>query len=89
LLQRAASATRVCRETALHRKLPDGTLVEGVVDLAFLEDDPFGDVRWTVVDYKTDLSAGAPDDYVVQVELYAKAIEAATGQPADAVLLGV
>jgi ATP-dependent helicase/nuclease subunit A len=89
LLQRAASATRVCRETALHRKLPDGTLVEGVVDLAFLEDDPFGDVRWTVVDYKTDLSGGAPDDYVVQVELYAKAIEAATGQPADAVLLGV
>jgi ATP-dependent exoDNAse (exonuclease V) beta subunit len=89
LLQRAASATRVCRETALHRKLPDGTLVEGVVDLAFLEDDPFGEVRWTVVDYKTDLSGGAPDDYVVQVELYAKAIEAATGQPADAVLLGV
>jgi ATP-dependent exoDNAse (exonuclease V) beta subunit len=89
LLQRAASATRVCRETALHRLLPDGTLVEGVVDLAFLEDDPFGDVRWTVVDYKTDLSGGAPDDYVVQVELYAKAIEAATEIAAEAVLLGV
>lgn len=89
LLQRAASATRVCREMPLHRKLPDGTLVEGVVDLAFLEDDPFGDVRWTVVDYKTDLSGGAPDDYIVQVELYAKAIEAATGLGADAVLLGV
>ncbi len=89
LLQRAASATRICRETPLHRKLDDGTLVEGVVDLAFLEDDPFGDVRWTVVDYKTDLSGGAPDDYVVQVELYAKAIEAATGIGAEAVLLGV
>lgn len=89
LLQRAAVATRVCRETPVHRRLPDGTLVEGVVDLAFLEDDPFGDVRWTVVDYKTDLSGGAPDDYVVQVELYAKAIEAATGVAAEAVLFGI
>ncbi|MBX3249580.1 MAG: UvrD-helicase domain-containing protein [Myxococcales bacterium] len=89
LLRRAAEASRVVREGPLHRRLDDGTIVEGVVDLAFLEDDPFGDVRWTVVDYKTDLDQGARDEYVVQVELYAKAIEAATGVAAEAVLLGV
>ena len=89
LLRRAAEATRCRRETPVHHRLEDGSVVEGVVDLAFEEADPFGEARWTVVDFKTDLGAGAPDEYVVQVELYAAAIEAATGTPADGVLLAV
>ena len=63
----------------------DGTLVEGVVDLAFLERDV-----WTVVDFKTDQEiAKALDVYRRQVALYAEAIAAATGKPARAMLLRV
>ena len=61
--------------------LPDGTLLEGVVDLAFRE--PRG---WTVVDLKTD---GVQPQYLAQIRLYCDAIEAATGQKAEAALLSV
>jgi hypothetical protein len=37
------------REAPVTLSRPDGALVEGIVDLAFEEDD-----RWIVVDYKTD-----------------------------------
>jgi len=88
LLRRAAEAARrgACRrETPLTLRLPDGTLVEGIVDLAFQEGD-----AWTVVDFKTDreLVKGL-DVYRRQVELYARAIAAATGQKASGVLLAV
>jgi ATP-dependent exoDNAse (exonuclease V) beta subunit len=52
LLMRArrAAARGACRrETPVTLTLADGTLVEGVVDLAFEEGG-----EWTVVDYKTD-----------------------------------
>jgi ATP-dependent helicase/nuclease subunit A len=66
--------------------LPDGTLVEGVVDLAF-EDAG----RWVVVDYKTDreLAALGEDRYRLQVAIYASAIAQATGAPCDGVLMVV
>jgi ATP-dependent helicase/nuclease subunit A len=66
--------------------MPDGTLVEGVVDLAF-EDAG----AWTVVDYKTDRDLLPLDEaqYRRQVALYASAIAQATGQPAAGVLLHV
>ena len=63
--------------------MSDGVLVEGVVDLAYEEDE-----AWTVVDFKTDheivhgLSA-----YKRQVGLYARAIASSTGARADAVLM--
>jgi len=89
LLQRAraADARGECRrETPLALRLDDGTVVDGVVDLAFLEDG-----RWTVIDFKTDREIAAPARavYECQVSLYARAIGAATGQPAEAVLLRV
>ena len=63
--------------------LADGTLVEGVVDLAFEEDG-----RWVAVDYKTDRElAGAEEHYRRQVAMYAAALEAATGMPAVPVLV--
>ena len=83
----AADARGACRrETPVTCAMPDGTMIEGVVDLAFEEAG-----EWTVVDYKTDreLAASGEDRYRRQVALYASAIAQATGQPAHAVLMRV
>ncbi|OFV92572.1 MAG: hypothetical protein A3H95_06670 [Acidobacteria bacterium RIFCSPLOWO2_02_FULL_64_15] len=74
------------RETPVTLTLPDGALIEGIVDLAFEEDG-----AWTVVDYKTDreMAAAGEDRYRRQVVFYASAIAAATGQPAAGVLVRV
>jgi ATP-dependent exoDNAse (exonuclease V) beta subunit len=86
LLLRARAASRVERETALMLRADDGAILEGVVDLAFLEPD----AGWTVVDFKTDIEiAGRKDEYVRQIAIYARAIAAATGQPAKGALLAV
>jgi ATP-dependent helicase/nuclease subunit A len=82
---RAAERRGVCRrETPVTTLLPDGTLVEGVVDLAFEENGV-----WTVVDYKTDreLESEGEAQYRRQVAIYADAIARATGQPANGVVL--
>ena len=90
LLRRAAQSERngsLRRETPLTHRRPDGTLVEGIVDLAFFEDDA-GRRAWTVVDFKTDREIGAAlATYRRQLGLYVEAIKAATGQPAHGVLL--
>ena len=69
LLRRAAARRCACRrETPLASRLDDGTLVEGVVDVAFEEAG-----GWTVVDFKTDVElAGRRDEYARQVSLYAR-----------------
>jgi ATP-dependent exoDNAse (exonuclease V) beta subunit len=86
LLVRARAAERVERETALMTRSEDGSILEGVVDLAFLEKG----AGWTVVDFKTDVEIAArKDDYVRQIDAYARAIAAATGQPAKGALLAV
>jgi ATP-dependent helicase/nuclease subunit A len=84
---RAAESRGDCRrETPVTCTLADGTLIEGIVDLAFEEQD-----GWTVVDYKTDreLAAIGEDRYRRQVALYASAIAQATGRPASGVLIRV
>ena len=87
-LQAAASAARQgrChRETPVTLRLDTGALVEGIVDLAYEEDDGF-----VVVDFKTDRELeGELERYRRQVRLYASAIAAATGRPARAVLMRV
>jgi ATP-dependent exoDNAse (exonuclease V) beta subunit len=86
LLVRARAAMRIERETALMIRAEDGAIIEGVVDLAFLEKG----VGWTVVDFKTDVDiASRKDDYARQIDAYAKAIAAATGEPAKGALLSV
>jgi ATP-dependent exoDNAse (exonuclease V) beta subunit len=89
LLRRAAAAARAgeCRrETPLSIRLEDGTLVEGIVDAAFVERDP--EPTWTVVDFKTDLEIGERlGAYERQVGIYAAAIARATGCKARGVLL--
>jgi ATP-dependent exoDNAse (exonuclease V) beta subunit len=83
---RAAAVRGACRrETPVALSHPCGTLVEGVVDLAFEENG-----RWVVVDFKTDVDLSAHQhEYVSQVRMYADAISAATGQPAEAAILHV
>ena len=85
LRARAADLRGACRrETPVTFTLPDGTLVEGIVDLAF--EEPAG---WTIVDYKTDreLAASGEDRYRRQIALYAAAIAQATGRTAAGVLI--
>ncbi len=89
LLERARMAAadgRCRRETPVTCRLPDGALVEGVVDLAFEEQG-----RWTIVDYKTDreIATAGEDRYRRQVALYAAGIAQATGAVASGVLLRV
>jgi ATP-dependent exoDNAse (exonuclease V) beta subunit len=87
LLARAAAAKDVRRECPLWFRLDDGTIVEGVLDLAFREARG-GTPQWTVVDFKTDLSLDTRQaEYEAQVRLYARAVAQASGEPAAAALL--
>jgi ATP-dependent helicase/nuclease subunit A len=89
LMQRAAAAVskgHCRREVSVAIKLQEGTIVEGIIDLAFQEEDK--DDTWTVVDYKTDFEIkGRLEEYRNQVGLYALAISHATGQEVRAALL--
>ena len=82
---RAALARGECRREAPVAALDDGTLVEGVVDLAFRESG-----QWTVVDFKTDRELDeALDVYRRQVALYAALVARATGERATPVLMRI
>jgi ATP-dependent exoDNAse (exonuclease V) beta subunit len=86
LLVRARAAARVERETAVMIVADDGAIVEGVVDLAFFEEGR----GWTVVDFKTDVEIAAREaEYARQVDAYAEAIAAATGERATGALLSI
>jgi ATP-dependent helicase/nuclease subunit A len=87
VMDAARRAEQVQREAALAVMLEDGTLAEGIADLAFTERS--GDaLQWVVVDFKTDLElAGRLDEYRTQLGLYLRAIRQATGAPARAILL--
>jgi ATP-dependent helicase/nuclease subunit A len=89
VMDAARRAKHVQREAALVVVLNDGTLAEGIADLAFTEQS--GDaLRWVVVDFKTDLEiAGRLAEYRTQLGLYLRAIRQATGAPARAILLWV
>jgi ATP-dependent exoDNAse (exonuclease V) beta subunit len=74
------------RETSVRSRLPDGTLVEGIVDLAFEEES-----GWVVVDYKSDrmLAAQGEERYRRQIAFYTSAIHQATGKSASGVLVRI
>ena len=91
LLRAAASAEKggLRRETPVLLTLDDGSLAEGVVDLAFREDTP-DFAGWVVVDFKTDWEFEASSDrYIAQVSVYSEAISAATNSPTRGTLLVV
>ncbi len=83
---RTAESRGECRrETPVSLMAEDGTLIEGIVDLAFREAP-----RWTVVDFKTDREiVRAGPVYARQVSLYAVAITRSTAEPCEAILLRV
>jgi ATP-dependent helicase/nuclease subunit A len=84
LLVRARGSKRALREVAVMLR-ENGTILEGVVDLAFEEPSGF-----TVVDFKTDLELGdRKDAYARQVDAYARAIARASGLSAKGVLLRI
>jgi ATP-dependent exoDNAse (exonuclease V) beta subunit len=84
--RRAATRGACRRETPVTLRLTDGTVLEGIVDLAFEENG-----AWTIVDYKTDreIAASGEDRYRRQISLYASAIAEATGSPASGVLVRI
>jgi ATP-dependent exoDNAse (exonuclease V) beta subunit len=93
LLDRARRAERKHREYPVMLRVPmegmGGRLMEGIIDLAFVEDD-----AWVIVDFKTDADiSGHPskqrDQYQRQLQWYASALSRLTGLPARAYLLGV
>ena len=92
LVRRAADAGSrgdLRRETPVTQVLDDGSIAEGIVDLAFREEEG-GTPTWTVVDFKTDAELkGLRARYEAQVRIYVDAIEAATGENAQGVLLSV
>lgn len=81
----AEKAGRCLRETPITFRIETGLLLEGIVDLAFEEND-----KWTVLDFKTDteLKHDRPA-YERQVSIYAAAIAEVTGKPAAGVLVHV
>ncbi len=89
VLRRAAAVAsrggRVLREVPLHSVAPDGSILEGVADLAFRGPD-----GWMVVDYKTDRALeGSRAAYETQVALYAHLLVETTGEPARGAVLAL
>lgn len=85
LLVRARQSARVLREEPLTLPLANGEMLDGVIDLAFLEEE-----RWTVVDFKTDADLDKHlKRYMAQVQWYAYALSRITGLPARPVLLSL
>ena len=88
LLTQAAEAAlrgQCRRESPLAERSADGSLVEGVVDLAFCGSDG----AWVVVDFKTDAALTVEGAYAAQLTAYARVIEALGQKVARAVVLSV
>ncbi|MBE5803071.1 MAG: helicase-exonuclease AddAB subunit AddA [Clostridiales bacterium] len=77
--QRMLASGLVRREWSFNLRMEGGTLLQGVIDCAFMEDD-----GWVLLDYKTDYIT---DDeafiqrYAMQLEWYARALEKITATP--------
>jgi len=78
--QRMLRSSRVQREWAFNLVMDErGTILQGVIDCAFLEDG-----AWVLVDYKTDRIVDEDAfirRYREQIEWYARALETITGLP--------
>ena len=85
LMTRARASAAVKRETPVAWVQHDGTLIEGVLDLAFDEGD-----ATVVVDFKTDYELAAGETrYRAQLQQYVHAVTRATGRAASGVLFRV
>jgi ATP-dependent helicase/nuclease subunit A len=85
IISRARRSPSLKRETPVAWVQRDGTLIEGVLDLAFDEAD-----KTVVVDFKTDHELAAGETrYRAQLEQYVGAVSRSTGRPASGVLFRV
>jgi ATP-dependent exoDNAse (exonuclease V) beta subunit len=85
LLERARMAERCHREYPITLRLEENRLMEGVIDLAFVENG-----EWVVVDFKTDADVSdRRRQYERQLQWYAYALTQLTGIPARGVLFGI
>jgi len=85
LMQQAAEASEVRRETPVMYVDDGGELVEGIVDLAFLSDE-----GWVVVDFKTDEDIDKQRAaYLGQIRLYVEGVARAMGGEVRGVLFAV
>jgi ATP-dependent exoDNAse (exonuclease V) beta subunit len=85
LIARARAAERCHREYPVTLKLDGGRLLEGIIDLAFVEQG-----AWVVVDFKTDAEvADHRARYQRQLQWYVHALARLTGMEGRGILLGV
>jgi ATP-dependent exoDNAse (exonuclease V) beta subunit len=85
LITRARNATRLHRELPIMLRLNGNQILEGIIDLAFQEQD-----TWTVVDFKStsDLKSHRAE-YERQLQWYGAALAKITGEPVRGCVLGV
>ena len=76
--QRALSSDTLRREWSFNLRGPYGSMIQGVIDLCFLEDG-----QWVLADYKTDDADGETllRRYALQLRWYARALVDITGIP--------
>jgi ATP-dependent exoDNAse (exonuclease V) beta subunit len=85
LMERARAAGRCHREYPVTLRMEGNRVMDGVIDLAFVEDG-----EWVVVDFKTDADVGGKRaQYERQLRWYGYALRELTGMGARGVLLGV
>ncbi|MEP7354286.1 MAG: UvrD-helicase domain-containing protein, partial [Acidobacteriota bacterium] len=85
ILIQAAGSERCHREYPVTLQLEDNRVLDGVIDLAFLDAG-----SWVVIDFKTDANiAERRTPYERQLQWYAHALTEITGFPARGVLLGI
>jgi ATP-dependent helicase/nuclease subunit A len=85
LLAKARSAERLHRELPIVLKLDNNRVLEGIIDLAFLDQN-----TWQIVDFKTDADVTANQaHYKRQLRWYAKAIATLNSAPVHAHLLSI
>ncbi len=86
LLQQAASSAQCYRELPVSLKLEEGKILEGIVDLAFVDDSN----RWVVLDFKTDADLESKRArYERQVRWYLIALARIGGRETEGWLLGI
>ena len=77
--QRMLNSNNIRREWAFNLLMEEGSLLQGVIDCAFMDDG-----AWVLVDYKTDRIEDEEafiQRYKLQIDWYAKALEKITGTP--------
>jgi ATP-dependent helicase/nuclease subunit A len=84
----AGKRGEVYRETPIVLRTTDGTLLDGVVDLAFVERQA-GARQVVLIDFKTDAEISDLTTYTAQLRLYAQALTSVFEAPVEQILFRV